>query len=98
MNNGITTWRRGDREAQVFTNVDGESMVFIPWNDTKVVLSNAHELSLEEAEALAAVTNTRERLNMAKWTLCFALDDDETNEYAPCGGSVEDWMESKAAS
>jgi hypothetical protein len=73
-------------------------MVFIPWNDTKVVLHNDHNLSLAAAEELATTTNTRARLNMANWTLCFALDDDEENEYFPCGGSVDAWMESKAAS
>ena len=93
-----TPWRRGDREAEVFTNVDGESMVFIPWNDTKVLLSNNHDMPLAVAEELAAVTNTRARLNMAKWTLCFALDDGEENEYFPCGGSVDEWMASKNAS
>jgi hypothetical protein len=97
MNNAPTTWRRGDREAEAFTNVDGDSMVFIPWNDTKVLLSNNHEMTLEAAEELAATTNSRVKLNMAKWTLCFALDADEENEYFPCGGSVEDWMASKAS-
>jgi acetylornithine deacetylase/succinyl-diaminopimelate desuccinylase-like protein len=33
MNTGITTWRRGDREAEAFTNVDGDSMIFIPCED-----------------------------------------------------------------
>jgi hypothetical protein len=97
MNTGITTWRRGDREAEAFTNVDGDSMIFIPWNDTKVLLHNDHELTLEQAETLATTMNTRTRLNMAHWTLCFALDDGEENEYAPCGGSVDDWMASKAS-
>ena len=95
MTHSPTTWQRGDREAEAFTNVDGDSMVFIPWNDTKVLLSNNHEMTLEAAEALAVVTNTRARINMAKWTLCFALDDDEDNEFFPCGGGVEDWMASK---
>ena len=72
-------------------------MVFIPWNDTKVLLSNDHEMTLAQAEELTTVTNTRVRLNMARWTLCFALDEDEDNEYFPCGGSVEDWMASKAS-
>jgi hypothetical protein len=94
-NSNPTTWRRGDREAEAFTNVDGDSMVFVPWNDTKVLLHNDRELSLSAAEELAATTNSRERLNMKNWTLCFALDDDEENEYYPCGGGVEDWMESK---
>lgn len=95
MNNAPTTWLRGDREAEAFTNVDGESMVFIPWNDTKVLLHNDHNQTLEEAEALATVTNSRVRLNMAHWTLCFALDDGEENEYFPCGGGVDAWMASK---
>jgi hypothetical protein len=59
-------------------------MVFIPWNDTKVLLSNDHDMTLVQAEELATVTNTRVRLNMARWTLCFALDEDEDNEYFPC--------------
>lgn len=98
MGTNPTTWRRGDREAEAFTNVDNESMVFIPWNDSKVLLHNNHDLSLAAAEELATTTNTRTRLNMAHWTLCFALDDEEENEYFPCGGSVEDWMASKANS
>ena len=98
MSNNPTTWRRNDREAKAFTNIDGESMVFIPWNESKVLLSNDHDMTLAQAEELAAVTNTRVKLNMAKWTLCFALDDGEENEYFPCGGSVEDWMASKQSS
>jgi len=90
-----TTWRRGDRQAEVFTNVDAESMVFIPWNDSKVLLHNDHALSLSAAEELAATINTRSRLNMAHWTLCFALDDGEENEYFPCGGGVDEWMASR---
>jgi hypothetical protein len=93
--NGPRTWRRGDRIAEVFTNVDGDSMAFIPWNDSKVLLHNEHELSLEAAERLVEVTNSRATLNMAHWTLCFALDPDEEAEYFPCGSSVEDYMSSR---
>lgn len=87
-------WERVDHVVEVFTNIDGDSMLFVKWSDKLTLLSKNVQMTLPQAEARAEVLNTRKGLNVGvEFVQCFP--DSKDKEYYPCGGSIENWKERK---